>query len=193
MKWSKLFRFVSEKHEKQRRKYTDEPYINHLLNVVEAVKSKSPNSCIEEIALCHDLLEDTNTTDGELNAMLTKIGYSEAQRIMIISGVIDLTDVYTHEDYPDINREQRKKKECERLSRIDPVSQTVKYADLIDNTETIVQYDLKFAKIYLQEKESFLKSMTEGDKELYRKAWHVLKEAQIKLHGKTEIEPIANK
>lgn len=169
-----LIAFVHISHFPQKRKYTGEPYSVHLRNVADMADKYGITLCFE-IGLCHDLFEDTKVTKSELNEYLLRIGYSEVETNHIVNGVIDLTDVYTSEAYPNLNRAKRKYLECERLSKINATSQSVKYCDLIDNTSSIVKHDAGFAKVYLQEKFSLLKVMTKGNKYLYKKALSLCK------------------
>jgi guanosine-3',5'-bis(diphosphate) 3'-pyrophosphohydrolase len=163
-KQEKLLDFVKGKHDGQKRKYTGNPYWNHLVHVAEIVNKYNPN--LIEIALCHDILEDTNCKEGELAKQLLDIGYDSLDIITITDSVIELTDKYTKDNYPNLNRGKRKLLEAKRLGSISYYSQTVKYADLIDNTKSITKYDHKFAKIYLKEKENTLRVMRNGDERL---------------------------
>lgn len=171
-----LFEFVKTKHKDQKRKYTGEPYFNHLVSVAEIV-SGHEMGCIE-IALCHDLFEDTNCNFDELYKKLTDIGYERRNAYDICSAVIELTDVFTNYDYPHLNRAKRKEKEANRLGTISRISQTVKYADLIDNSSLITEHDKDFSKVYLKEKEDILKVMNQGNQILYEMCKKVLENAQ---------------
>ncbi len=51
------------------------------------------------------------------------------------------------------------------------MAQTIKLADLISNTRSIVERDPKFAVTYLAEKRELLKVLTDGDPALYRMAF----------------------
>ena len=56
------------------------------------------------------------------------------------------------------------------MSKADAGTQTIKVADLIDNTKTIVEYDPKFAPVYLAEKALLLDVLTKADQALLEKA-----------------------
>jgi len=161
---AKLFDFVKRKHADQKRKYTGDPYHTHLYNVAELVNLYEPN-CYE-IALCHDLFEDTSCNFTELYKVMTEAGYSRNEAYDVCTCVTELTDVYTAKDYPYFNRAKRKQLEATRLGKISPRSMNVKYADLIDNTASIIAHDTGFAKIYLKEKSDILLQMTGGNKAL---------------------------
>ena len=74
------------------------------------------------------------------------------------------------------NRARRKEIDRQRLSQAPGWVQTVKVADMIDNTSTIVEYDPKFAKVYLEEKRLLLAELTSADPLLLEKAKTHIKE-----------------
>lgn len=98
--------------------------------------------------------------------------------------VQSLTDKYTPINYPWLNRERRKFQESDRLSGITEICQTVKYADLIDNTSSILGYDPKFAEVYLKEKKEILKKMNNGDFDLYLECCHLVFEGLKEISEK---------
>lgn len=177
-----LFEFVSASHGDQKRKYTGDPYTNHLLAVAEMASAYSKDPLAYEKGLCHDLLEDTGATEEQLFLKLREIGYTMAEADSICECVRELTDVYTKEKYPDRNRRERKLNEAQRLGMITPDSQTVKYADLINNTESIVEHDPDFSKTYLEEKLQTIDYMRGGNIHLFVKCCHTLHEAANKLN-----------
>ncbi|MCW3111312.1 MAG: Metal dependent phosphohydrolase [Segetibacter sp.] len=168
-----LYCFVTLKHHQQKRKYTNEPYFNHVLAVAEMADGMCKFGY--EIGLCHDLLEDTDCTAFELTNALIRFGYTASNSIFIKNAVLDLTDVYIPEKYPHINRAERKRLEALRLHEISPEAQTVKYCDLIHNTSSIVKHDKGFAKLFLAEATTILKGMNKGNKPVYEKAKRVVK------------------
>lgn len=161
-----IVEFVTEKHKGQKRKYTEEPYINHLVRVASNFEK---DSYLYNLALCHDLFEDTDCTEKELLDSIETDDWWVEDYIDFIKDIKGLTDYYTKEKYPNYNRKQRKTFELIRLSKISKEAMTVKYADLIDNCD-IVLYDKSFGKIYLQEKYEILKHCKQGNFDLYYKA-----------------------
>ena len=178
-KQEKLFEYVTAKHGDQKRKYTGEPYVNHCMSVAKIV-SEHEDNCVE-IALCHDLFEDTDCNFKGLYNQLLWIGYGRDESYDICTCVTELTDEFTHEKYPYHNRGKRKVLEAKRLGKISYRSQSVKYADLIDNTSSIVAHDTGFAKVYLKEKERVLENMRGGNKDLLNKCLNSLEEAMQTL------------
>ena len=51
-----------------------------------------------------------------------------------------------------------------------PEAKTIKLADLIDNTKSIVEHDPRFAKVYLEEKRLLLEVLKDGDETLWQQA-----------------------
>lgn len=174
-----LLEWVALKHYGQLIRKTAEPYLNHLTAVAGMVRDSVP--CGYEIALCHDLLEDTNTTIAELSTVLLTFGYEKPESGRICDCVTELTDVYTAKAYPDLNKAERKEKEAARLLTISPPAQSVKYADLIYNIEWVIKYDQKHAKKYLKKKKRLLEDLNQGD--------HILHEQALAL-ARTELQKL---
>ena len=167
--------FAKSAHESidQRRKYTNDPYINHPRAVAALVKQAGYGMELQAAALLHDVVEDVKTIF---------IHDIEKEFGVWIARIVDgLTDVYTHEAFPNIARKERKLLECYRLWQCSSYVKTVKLADLIDNTSSIVDRDPGFAKTYLCEKEEYLKVLQDGDDKLYGKAMRILKESKAKI------------
>jgi (p)ppGpp synthase/HD superfamily hydrolase len=164
----KLREWVSIQHGGQQIRRTKEPYVNHLLAVAEMAATAIPLGY--EIGLCHDLLEDTATNSGQLLQALISFGYSAGDAAFITDTVVELTDVFTTEAYPDLGKKERKALEAARLVTISAAAQTVKYGDLIYNIGWVIKYDKKDAPRYLKKKRLLLMKMTQGDPELRHKA-----------------------
>jgi (p)ppGpp synthase/HD superfamily hydrolase len=165
----KITGFARQAHGDQQRKFAAEPYINHLVRVMETCKQYSSDITILSAALLHDVLEDTAVSGEEIKNFLLPL-LNEEKTIRTVKLVEELTDIYTKKEYPQWNRRQRKAKEAERLSRISKDAQTIKYADIIDNSLDINNADAHFARIFLFECRSLLKVIPEGDSRLYKKA-----------------------
>lgn len=141
-----------------RRKYTNEPYILHLAAVAETVRSVPHTEEMLCAAWLHDTVEDTPCTLDEIENLFGA---------KIASLVEALTDVSKPEDG---NRKARKALDRAHTAKASPEAQTIKLADLIDNTSSIVQHDPDFAKVYMKEKELLLEVLKDGDPTLYAKA-----------------------
>jgi len=171
----RLLEFVKECHGEQKRKYSMAPYWTHVYSVADIASFHVKDAGVIEIALCHDLFEDTACEHNLLTAKLNEIGYSAAMINTIIQGVTELTDVYIKENYPHLNRKERKHREAIRLGSISKLAQSIKYADLTDNARSIVAGEPGFARIYLREKIDILNHMRQGNINLLIDCCYTLK------------------
>jgi (p)ppGpp synthase/HD superfamily hydrolase len=160
---NKLLVFVQHWHADQQRKYEPIPYWHHLVAVAELVNRYEKTEGAIEIALCHDLLEDTPCTISELKEHLTSTGYAPDLALFIEKGVIGMTDVFTKDAYPHLNRRERKKQEAARLGHTPAIVHSIKYADMTDNARSIVAGDRGFAAVYLHEMTEILNQMRMGN------------------------------
>ena len=172
-KQHKLLEFVIEKHGDQVRKYTNEPYWTHPVSVAKLYhkycKENSAAHYSMSAALCHDLLEDTNCTKKELISKLNEIDYNTMESTFIADLVDDLTDKFTKEKFPYLNRKERKLREAIRLGGVRFESQNIKLCDLIDNSNSITIHDPNFAVVYMEEKKFILECMKNNNINLYIK------------------------
>lgn len=153
------FEFALKAHDGQLRKYTNEPYINHPIEVAQIVSGvTSDHECICA-AFLHDVIEDCGVTNEDLIGA----GFGEE----IIDLVWQLTDVSKPEDG---NRANRKALDREHIANASPKAKTVKLADLLSNTRSIVKHDADFAKVYMAEKKLLLEVLKEGHPSLYFRA-----------------------
>jgi guanosine-3',5'-bis(diphosphate) 3'-pyrophosphohydrolase len=84
---------------------------------------------------------------------------------VVASYVEQLTDVSRPEDG---NRAARKAIDLAHTALASPQAHTIKLADLISNTRSIVERDPVFAVTYLAEKRKLLEVLKDGDPNLYR-------------------------
>ncbi len=150
--------FAREVHKNQRRKYTNNPYADHLAEVagivatVSSSKTAPARETMIAVAWLHDCIEDQGVMRGDLYA---KFGEDVALGVQWLS------------DMECGNRASRKAASRERLAAAPGWVQTIKCADLISNTSSIVMHDPKFAVTYLEEKRLLLDVMTQADPQLH--------------------------
>ena len=142
----------------QLRKYTNEPYIVHPQEVAGIVASVPHTDEMLAAAWLHDVVEDTGVT---LETVRAEFGDKVAELVGW------LTDV-SRPDHG--NRAARKAVDRAHSAAAPAEAQTVKLADLISNTRSIMAHDRKFARTYLEEKRLLLEVMTKGDPTLMAEA-----------------------
>lgn len=149
----KAMEFAREVHKDQVRKYTGNPYVDHLAEVAGIVASvRGYDQAAIATAWLHDCVEDQGVTK---HALIEQFGHEIADGVMFLS------------DLEEGNRAQRKALSRERLRQAPAWVQTIKCADLISNTSSIVKHDLRFAVTYLEEKRLLLEVLTKADRRLW--------------------------
>jgi guanosine-3',5'-bis(diphosphate) 3'-pyrophosphohydrolase len=170
-----IIHFTDHAHGEQTRKYTGERYIVHPIRVMQICQQYIHDPCVLAAALMHDVLEDTPVTKEQIASFL-RDKFNPVQVAKTVDLVVELTDVFTKENFPRLNRRSRKEKEVARLSNISFEGQTIKYADVMDNAVNIVQHDQEFGYVYLKECESLLNKMGYGNPVLHERARHTVAE-----------------
>jgi len=153
----------------QRRKYTDEPYIVHPAAVAELLRSVSADDELLAAAWLHDTVEDTGTTLGDIEAHFG-------------SRVAQLVEMLTDSSQPQAkNRAARKLAHFRHTADASPEAQTIKLADIIDNTRAIVRFDPHFARVYLVEKRIQIGLLKQGDAQLWQQASTIIEQGIAQL------------
>ncbi|MDH5392468.1 MAG: HD domain-containing protein [Gammaproteobacteria bacterium] len=122
----KALAFAAHKHKDQRRKDVDaSPYINHPISLANILCNEAHIVDIETIcgALLHDTVEDTDTTQGELE---NEFG------IIISDIVMEVTDDKL------LAKAERKLQQIEHAAQASDKAKLVKLADKISNLRDIV-------------------------------------------------------
>lgn len=142
--------FATMAHKGQKRKYTGDDYIVHPIAVAELVRDKGGSEDMIIAALLHDTVEDTEVTHAQVESAFGPV---------VAELVYELTDVFTHEAYPNDNRAIRKKREAHRLAEVSDEAKLIKWCDMKDNTSTITAHDAGFARVYMAEKDYLIEVM----------------------------------
>lgn len=147
--------FAREAHKDQKRKYTGNPYADHLAEVAGIAVTACPVNLrpdvMAAVAWLHDCVEDQGVT---VETLSERFGSEIAQAVLFLS------------DTETGNRAERKAAARTRLAGAWDWVQTIKVADLISNTASIVQHDPKFATVYLEEKRLLLDVLNNADPRL---------------------------
>jgi (p)ppGpp synthase/HD superfamily hydrolase len=162
----KAMEFACNAHKLQVRKYTGEPYEVHLAQVAGIAAAalmqgrwgsmETPLlTDIVAVAWLHDCVEDCGVTHQTL---VSEFGETIADAVLLLS------------DLETGNRATRKALSRERLSKAPGWVQTLKVADIISNTSSILQHDPEFGAVFMLETEALLQALTRADSRLVEKA-----------------------
>lgn len=163
--------FAAEAHgrHQQVRRYTQEDYIVHPQAVAEQVASYLPEPEVLAAAWLHDVVEDTDVEPEEIRALFGE-------------DVADLVAQLTSGPHSaELERAERKLIDRLRLEQADQRAQTIKLADIIDNTRTLVARDPEFAAQYLPEKYAMLQVLKAGHPELFEQARQIIEQGLQEL------------
>lgn len=182
-------------HGQQKRKYSGAPYIIHPWAVASIVKARGMRDEVVAAAFLHDVLEDTRVDEKALRAQLLNgvhywpeqpMGPTWESKCMETFGLVRwLTDPAMKPEQG--NREARIALNREHIAQAPPEAKSIKLADMIHNTQSIVRKDPDFAKVYMAEKAAALPYLREGDDELWRRAQQQVQDYQTeRLDDKLE-------
>ena len=155
--------YAADKHADKKRKYTDQPYFNHLQAVVSTLQGAGAmEPPILAAAYLHDTVEDTDAT---IQDIIVEFGADVAEL------------VYWLTDAEEGNRERRTLMSSWRLARAPMQAKLIKFADIIDNATSIREHDRQFFKVWAAEKLTILTRMLEveggtlSNHALFKRAW----------------------
>lgn len=158
MKILQAFECAVKAHHGQVRKYEDVPYVVHPITVTRTVNKYlySNTNCIIA-SLLHDVLEDTDVTEDYL---LDNFG------IVVTDMVVNLTNKSIGSPLP---REDRKAIDREHLAKQDYFVQTIKLADILDNTKPNTKFQESnpdFFELFILEKKKMVSMLGNCDERL---------------------------
>ena len=122
----KALAFAAHKHKDQRRRDVDaSPYINHPISLADILCNEAHITDVETIcsALLHDTVEDTETTDTELEQAFGK---------PIRDIVMDVTDDKS------LPKAARKQAQIDHAANLSDKAKLIKLADKISNLRDVV-------------------------------------------------------
>lgn len=146
-------------------------YEIHPLEVFGRFAAVSKDEDGQIAALLHDVIEDVFPKNPAYN--IHRINNEFGDNVANL--VLELTDEFTKENYPDKNRRERKQSERERMGKISLTAKTVKLADittnLLDDGNVTADGsfggpDVGFNRMYILEKEQCLPYLFDKDGDL---------------------------
>ena len=166
---ARLFATAAHGATGQKRKYTHEPYINHPRAVALMVSVAGGTPEMIAAAWLHDVVEDT--------AIPIELIYHEfgAPVGALVAGLTDVSNPVHG------NRAARKHVDLLHTAAQSNDCKTIKLADLLHNTESIMRHDRNFAAVYLAEKRALLAVLAGANPKLHRQATLAVEEGLADL------------
>jgi (p)ppGpp synthase/HD superfamily hydrolase len=168
-------------HADHKRKFTGEPYWNHLHEVAMTLQKYGATPDVIVAGYLHDTLEDTTVTYHDL---------VEHFDIHVAGLVLEVTDVSRPDsgNTPDGkgNRPLRKAIDRQYLAGASWQGQMIKCADMLSNTRDILAHGKGFARIYVPEKKALidvLDRVRTVNYPIWRAAFDQIAEAEQVLHA----------
>ena len=172
----------------QKRKSTGAPYIVHPVRVANTVRSIGGTPEQIAAALLHDTVEDV--TLAGLKEAAARVGTYDVADLVetddlranrtvrlkvieivfgpVVTALVEmLTDVSIKTDG---NRKVRKGLDREHSATASTEAQTIKLADLLDNSSDITSEDPNFAHVWMREMQKMLTVLDKGDPTLLERA-----------------------
>lgn len=150
-------------HLGQKRKYTGEPYWVHPFAVANQLYAIGLPEDVYIAGLLHDTVEDTWVTNSTI-------------KLLFGTNVAKLVEEVTDVSKPsDGNRKARKEMDREHLREASADGHCIKLADLISNSQTIIEHDPNFAKVFIKEMEELLPILKYGEPYLKNHAMLIIK------------------
>ncbi len=144
MNYGHAIAFAAECHKDQTRKFTEEPYILHPLEVAEKLRSWGRGE-VEIIAgVLHDILEDTNATPSQI-------------RMTFGQAVLVLVQHVTKEEHEGNKRERCVAEDARLMHVVNKSSAHVKVADIYSNLSAFdlaMEHNPRWAIPYLDAKQA---------------------------------------
>jgi (p)ppGpp synthase/HD superfamily hydrolase len=148
--------FAMDAHDGTARKYTGDPYFNHVERVAIEV-SIHPRATADMVmaAYLHDVVEDTDYTLEDIDE---EFGLSVAEMVSQLTNV--------SKQFVGLNRAQRKAMDIARLAEAPAPVKVIKMIDRIDNLMEMSGATAGFRRMYAAESRALLSAIRDADRTL---------------------------
>jgi len=119
----KAYRFAAQKHKGQYRRFTGEEYFVHPVAVSKIVEDMTKDDVLIQVALLHDIVEDTDTTLEEVKELF---GEDVGELVDQLTETTEKRDGLSKVEY--LSKE---------MAEMSPAALTVKLADRLDNIQCL--------------------------------------------------------
>lgn len=170
----KAMEYASSRHKTQKRRFTHELYVEHCKRVAEIVRSYKKSHEIDKLvssALLHDTIEDTNTTEEDLEKMFGGL---------VSSLVVELTS-----DKAKIRKEGKQEYLSDKMIHMSSWALVIKLADRLDNVNDLDKTSEEFRNRYSKET-VYILNMLEAHRKLTKTQVELVGAIRLKLKELTE-------
>lgn len=172
----RALKFAFKAHAGQVRKFTGEPYVYHPMAVANLVaRAQGASEKDVQVALLHDVIEDCGISFPTLSEAF---GLPVASSVQLLSINKDKT----------VPRAVRKQAYRDQLKDAEPMTQTVKVADMLHNAPSLFAYDPKFYKVWGEEAKLMLDVLARADQRLSQDLNEMLTTFDVHLTRRLEVE-----
>lgn len=140
--------FIKEKHQGQVRRGSGEPYYHHPERVAATVSRYTDQPVMIMAALLHDTLEDTDTTEKDIEELSAPHGKE------VLSLVKELTSFKDDPIYKEFGKAEYL---ARKMSRMSKSALLIKLADRLDNVSDLESNPKEWSTRYAKETEVILK------------------------------------
>ena len=149
-------------HQGQKRKYTEEPFVNHPIRVTMRVMMRQhATDIMAATAMLHDTIEDCGATPEELQIRLNSFGRSS---YTVAKQVLALTN--PSKAHPDLKRAERTAMDRKHMSEQSSEVKILRMYDRIDNLNDMKGAPADFAALYGEESLKLAEVIGDADEKL---------------------------
>lgn len=175
--------FAKAKHAGQKRDFSGDDYVIHPMRVAASLYEAGAPTNLVIAALCHDVLEDTDATMVEL---VEEIGTVAANLVWWVSEPwkIGESSFDASQGARQPTKQFRKTEFTTKLRAAPAQAQTLKMADIVDNTIDMAEWghmNTARAERFLNTKRTTAALLTDANEEFTQKAKKALDELDSKL------------
>lgn len=166
---NKAREYAEKQHKGAYRKFAGEPYVEHPKRVAKFVKKFKRSHKLDDLisaALLHDTIEDTDTTEEDLEKMF--------------GGLVSSLVKELSSDKEEIEKIGKKEYLAKKMTGMSSWGLVIKLADRLDNVSDLKDASEKFREKYSKETKYILNQL-EKNRELTKTQNKIMREIKKKL------------
>ncbi len=165
---AKAKKFAIEKHKGQKRRFSDERYVEHPIRVAKTVLGSKDSHELDTLvvaAFLHDVVEDTKTKIEEIRSIFGE---------KVASLVVELTSK------GNLRKEEKAEYLSEKMIHMSSWALVIKLADRLDNVSGIEDTNKEFKERYSKETREII-SKLESERSLNNTHKKLIEQIKLKI------------